>query len=118
MPTLLVVEDDATIAEMFALMLAVEGYEVRPASTTAEALAILSRYNVDLIMADLAPGPYADASWESVRQLQRAAPTIPMIVCTGHNEAAKVPPEQEGVDAILLKPFDLDHLLALIAQFC
>jgi CheY-like chemotaxis protein len=46
MPTLLVVEDDATIAEMFALMLSVEGYEVWPASTTADALAILSRYNV------------------------------------------------------------------------
>jgi CheY-like chemotaxis protein len=69
-------------------------------------------------MADLAPGPYADASWEGVRQVRRAAPTIPMIVCTGHSGAIQVPPEQEGFKAALLKPFELDQLLELITQFC
>ena len=118
MPTLLVVEDDPAIAEMFRNILLEERYGVFLASTTTDALSILSSYRVDLIIADLEPGLYADPSWKGVRQLRQAAPNIPLIVCTGHQQAAKVPPEHEGIGATLLKPFELDHLMELTTRFC
>jgi DNA-binding NtrC family response regulator len=118
MPNLLAYEDDASIAELFRDILTEEGYEVFMAVTLPNALAILSHHPIDLIIADLEPGPYSDTSWEGVRRLRRAAPNIPMIVCTGHHEAVKVPPEQEDIGATLLKPFELDHLLELVRRFC
>jgi DNA-binding NtrC family response regulator len=118
MPTVLVVEDDAALVEMFAFILSDEGYEVLTSLTLSDALASISNHRIDLIISDLVPGVYDTDSWEGVRQLRRAAPNIPMIVCTGHSQAVKLPPERERVQAYLAKPFDLDQLLELVRRFC
>jgi DNA-binding NtrC family response regulator len=118
MPTVLVVENDAALAELFAFILSDEGYDVLNALNLLDALTILPHHRVDLIINDLIYGLYFDSLWDRVRQVREMAPHIPMIVCTGHRRAVEVPLEREGIAAILPKPFELDQLLELVRRFC
>lgn len=51
--TILVVDDDFSMRKGLALLLRREGYRVREAATGAEALAILDKGEIDLIILDL-----------------------------------------------------------------
>jgi DNA-binding NtrC family response regulator len=118
MATMLVVEDDAAIGELLTELLVLEGHEVLVARTSCQALSLLSENGIDLIITDLEPGLYRDASWMGVRQLCQAAAYTSIIVCSGHKQASLVPLEQHSINAVLAKPFDIDHLTELIARFC
>jgi DNA-binding response OmpR family regulator len=118
MATMLVVEDDAAIGELLTQILVLEGHEVLVARTSCQALSILLENRIDLIIADLEPGLYRDASWMGVRQLRQAAAYTSIIVCTGHKQASLVPLEQYSINAVLAKPFDLDQLIDLVAKYC
>ena len=118
MATVLVVEDDPTIRELMVGVLAEEGYRAKIASTTPEVLPLIEADGIDLIIAELGPGPYGDGAWQRLSLLRQAAPHTPIIVCTGYGEALKVPPQERDVNAILTKPFDIDELVSQVARLC
>lgn len=110
----LVVDDDATIREALAIVLAEEGYEVRAAEDGRAALEVLRDWRPDVILLDLMM-PVMDG-WtfrQEQRRLENAA-DVPVIVLSGARDA-RASAEQVGAVAAIAKPFDLDVLLARVA---
>jgi len=113
---ILIVEDDAKVAEMIRAALRLEGngsWEIRAALTGEEALTIVAAQPVDLILLDVRlPG----ISGAEVYRRLRAAPTtqrLPIIFLSG-GTAFDLSLEglQEGI--LLRKPFNVPELLAVV----
>jgi DNA-binding response OmpR family regulator len=94
-----------------------EGYRVTVSPTATGAIPHIQTDGIDLIIADLDRGVYSDVLWNGIEQLRQTSPTTPIIVCTGHSEAGKVELTQHNVSTIIMKPFDIDDLLAQVSHF-
>lgn len=116
---ILVIEDDPDLRELFHELLADEGYCVSsrgtPAADIPGALASLAP---DLIVTDSMghAGESLTASLRSLRADLRLTRT-PVILCTG---AVRKLHDLDGAIAdlgvrVVLKPFDIDHLLGVVA---
>jgi CheY-like chemotaxis protein len=114
MKTVLVVEDDAAIAELMRGILEDEGYHVLAASDGLAALEQLRRQRCDLVIADLMM-PVMDG--RDLRRALEATPAyraIPVVLMTA---ASQITAEDRRLfSAVLQKPFDLDDVLALAAR--
>ncbi len=104
-PTVLVVDDEAAIADMLAACLADEGYAVRTVYDGAAALAEVERDPPDLVVSDvMMPGVGGDAV--AMRLRERG---IPVVLMSAVRRDVRLP----GVEC-LPKPFDLDTFLAVV----
>ena len=112
---ILIVDDDQPIVDFISEALADEGYTVRSAFSVASALDATAARLPDLIIMDLhMPGTTGDVF---VRDLRRDARTdVPVVLMTADSVSAKAL-EAEGIALCLLKPFDLDDLLACVAKY-
>ncbi|MEW6308694.1 MAG: response regulator transcription factor [Bacillota bacterium] len=111
--SVLVVEDDARLAEMLSGFLKDEGFKVSMAHTGEAALAQCAQQPVDLIVLDLmlpgAPG------LEVLRELRRHEPSPPVIILTARaEEADKLVGLELGADDYVTKPFSPRELAARI----
>ncbi len=110
---LLVVEDNALLSELLAKGLHTAGYETDLLATAAEARAALMTTTYAAVILDLGL-PDGDGS-EVLRALRRAGKGTPVLVATARDDVTKrVCTLNEGADDYLVKPFDLDELLARI----
>jgi two-component system response regulator VicR len=111
---ILIVDDDQPIVDFITEALADEGYTVRSAFSVASALDATAERIPDLIIMDLhMPGKTGDAF---VRDLKRDGQAdLPVVLMTADAVSAKTL-ETEGIALCLLKPFDLDDLLACVAK--
>jgi DNA-binding response OmpR family regulator len=110
----LVVEDDPDTYDSLALALDSAGYVVEHARDGNEALAVLDRFQPDLIITDLVmPGMSGEALIQAVRARGGRQPRV--LVVSGlaglSSRCASL-----GADECLDKPFDLDTLLDTVAQ--
>jgi DNA-binding response OmpR family regulator len=112
---ILIVDDDQPIVDFISEALADEGYSVRSAFSVASALDATAERTPDLIIMDLhMPGKTGDVF---VRDLQHSGyADLPVVLMTADSISAKAL-EAEGIAFCLLKPFDLDDLLACVAKF-
>jgi DNA-binding response OmpR family regulator len=112
---ILIVDDDQPIVDFISEALADEGYGVRSAFSVASALDATAEQAPDLIIMDLhMPGKTGDVF---VRDLRSSGHTeLPVVLMTADSVSAKAL-EAEGVAFCLLKPFDLDDLLACVAKY-
>jgi DNA-binding response OmpR family regulator len=112
---ILIVDDDQPIVDFISEALADEGYSVRSAFSVASALDATAERTPDLIIMDLhMPGKTGDVF---VRDLQHSGyADLPVVLMTADSISAKGL-EAEGIAFCLLKPFDLDDLLACVAKF-
>jgi DNA-binding response OmpR family regulator len=111
--TILVAEDDAAIADVLVAVLTDEGYAVQTVASGSEALAALQATSPDLALIDLSlPGM---SGWELLEAVRAQQLDVPIVVMTASTLAAE---ELAAADArtCLYKPFDLDDLLACVAQ--
>ena len=104
---ILVVDDDRSLCDLITDLLAGEGYAVSCAHDGLEALAAVERDPPDLIVTDVHM-PRLDGA-QLARRLRDSE--IPAILLSGDPNWAHVP----GV-AFVPKPFDLDHLLTIVAR--
>jgi len=106
--TVLVVEDEAAIAEAVRARLASEGYRVLVAGDGPNALEIAGAEHPDLVVLDLMlPGM---DGLEVCRELQRES-WVPVLMLTARTEEAdKVAGFAVGADDYLTKPFSLREL--------
>ena len=112
--TILVVEDDEPIRLALREVLEVEGYQVIVAADGAEAMLSLERELPSLVVTDLQmPNVDGLQLCKHLRGDERTA-QIPIIVLTAEHRYDMVIGQ---VDALIRKPFDIDALLATIAQF-
>jgi DNA-binding response OmpR family regulator len=110
--TVLVVEDEASIASFVSLYLKNAGYSVKTASTGAEALAKAAGGEVDLIILDLML-PDIDGI-EVCRRIRRSSDT-PILMLTARDEDVdKIIGLEVGADDYLTKPFNPRELVARV----
>jgi two-component system, OmpR family, phosphate regulon response regulator PhoB len=115
MSRVLVVEDEAAIAELIALNLRHAGYEVELAETADAAQAAVDRVLPDLVLLDwMLPGQSGLALARRWRAEQRTR-ELPIIMLTARAaEGDKVSGLDAGADDYLTKPFSPNELLARI----
>jgi DNA-binding response OmpR family regulator len=108
----LVVEDDADIADVLRRSLRHEGYEVRAAADGVEALDTATEFVPDLVVLDLGL-PRLDGV--EVCQRLRAASDVPILILTARADTQhRVAGLDSGADDYLVKPFERQELLARI----
>jgi CheY-like chemotaxis protein len=109
----LVVEDDPVIREVLRDALRDEGLDVREATNGGEALDLLEQWRADVILLDLMM-PVMDG-W-AFREAQSRRPDlrdIPVVVISAKHHVQGAQADLRAA-VILPKPFDIDHLLAII----
>ena len=110
---LLVVDDEATIAELLSGSLRLAGFEVVTAASGAEALRAAASARPDLVLLDVMM-PDGDG-FEVVRWIRSAGPDVPVIFLTARDEVPdRVAGFAAGADDYVTKPFSLDEVLARI----
>lgn len=110
---ILMIEDDARLAEMVARDLGRSGLEVTGAGTASEGLARLAREPFDLVLLDLML-PDADGL-DVCRRLRASGSAVPVIMLTAKGDPTdRVVGLELGADDYLPKPFDPRELLARI----
>ncbi len=108
----LVVEDDAEIADVLRRSLRQEGYEVKTSADGVEALDVATGFVPDLVVLDLGL-PRLDGV-EVCRRL-RAEGDVPILMLTARAETEdRVGGLDSGADDYLVKPFERQELLARI----
>jgi DNA-binding NtrC family response regulator len=103
----LVVDDEAYVRDSLVALLRARGFDVSAAGAVPEALGVLARAPVDVVLSDLRM-PGADGI-ELVRRLQAAAPDVPVLILTGHGSVpSAVACLKAGAADYILKPTDPD----------
>jgi len=110
----LVVDDEKAVRETLVQGLARDGYVVHATGDVGDAVALLGREPVDLVVTDLVlPG---GSGLEVARTVKRMQPGTPVILVTGW--PGRVDPEtleSHGIDAVVEKPVGLETLRATVA---
>jgi two-component system response regulator MprA len=108
----LVVEDDADIADVLRRSLRNEGYEVRTSADGTEALDVAVGFVPDLVVLDLG---LPDLDGLEVCRRLRSDGDVPILMLTARAETAdRVIGLDSGADDYLVKPFERKELLARI----
>ncbi len=114
---IITVDDAATMRKMVAFTLKGAGHEVVEAGDGCEALALLNQRPVDLVITDVNM-PNMDGL-ELTRQL-RALPAFartPIILLTTESDPAKkLLGRAAGATGWIVKPFNQEQLLAIVAK--
>ncbi len=107
---ILVVEDDSELNQLFCRTLNRNGYVALGAYDAAQALVMLEKEAVDLIISDvMMPGM---DGFEFVKQLRDAKMTLPVMMITAKSDIKdKQSGFSSGADDYMVKPVDLQEML-------
>ena len=112
---ILLVEDDVLIRFSTADMLAALGHSVSEAGTARDALAVIERQPVDLLLTDV--GLPDISGVEMAMQARRMRPQLRIVFATGEDMIPGMSGSQELAGAILLrKPYELKGLAAALFE--
>jgi CheY-like chemotaxis protein len=96
--TILCVDDEETPRTLRKLILQKQGYQVVTAASGAEALELLNRTKIDLVLSDqMMPGMTGTELTKSVKAMQ---PAMPVILISGVNE---IPEDASYADRFISK---------------
>lgn len=112
MPKILIVDDDAHIAELITLYLHKEGYETKEARSGRQAVELFPAYSPHLVLLDLML-PEMDG-YQVCGEIRKMS-TVPIIMLTARGETFdKVLGLEMGADDYIVKPFDPKELIARV----
>ncbi|HCD8357866.1 TPA: two-component system response regulator GlrR [Klebsiella quasipneumoniae] len=112
---LLLVDDDPGLLKLLGMRLVSEGYSVVTAESGPEALRVLGREKVDLVISDLRMDEMDGLQLFS--EIQKGQPGMPVIILTAHGSIPDaVVATQQGVFSFLTKPVDKDALYQAIDE--
>jgi DNA-binding NtrC family response regulator len=111
---ILVIDDDSATRDLIRQVLSDEGYELLQVNRLEEAAAdaVPDLVITDLVGLDRYESARAHAS---VRRVRERYPATPIVVCTGHEQAAEES-DQLGAAAVLRKPFTIEDLIRTVAR--
>jgi DNA-binding NtrC family response regulator len=114
-PTVLIVEDKKSMADMLVKTFQSEGFSARTAYYVRDGLAILSGGGIDAVITDMRL-PDGEG-FEILRAAKESFPLMPVIVMTafGSIEVA-VRAVKDGAYDFITKPFDSEHLVLIIKR--
>lgn len=108
--TILVVEDNADMRELFCTVLADHGYRPLAAVDGADALDIMEKEYIDLIVADIMM-PNMDG-YELTASLREAHYELPILMVTAKDQFADMQRAfRAGTDDYMVKPINVNELL-------
>ena len=115
--TILIVDDEVSVTELFSMMLEMEGYQVRVVRNVKSALQVLEQGKPDLILLDvMMPAASGLELCRRVRNTPGLA-TLPIIMLSAKSQLEEV---QEGLGAganlYLLKPVSKNELIQAVRQ--
>jgi two-component system OmpR family response regulator len=111
-PTVLVVDDDASLRLLCRVNLELDGYRVLEASAVAEAEDMLLAEPVDIVLLDVHVGP--ESGIELMRTLRERGGAPPVVLVTG---SARLDPDtQAEADGVVGKPFRLEELRDVVRR--
>jgi excisionase family DNA binding protein len=107
--TILVVDDEPAIRELMVVALATQARDVLTAGSGEEAVAIVKRSAVDLVVLDLAmPGMNGVDTFRAIRSLR---PTLPVLIVTGYPDSDLMAQVLEiGPFTVISKPMNLAQI--------
>ncbi|QDZ41196.1 response regulator transcription factor [Euhalothece natronophila Z-M001] len=110
---ILIVEDEAKLAQFIELELKYEGYEVTTTYDGFEGLTQARELNPDLLILDwMLPGI---SGLEICRRLRQTGSTVPVILLTAKDEISdRVEGLDAGADDYVVKPFSVEELFARV----
>jgi len=111
---ILLVDDEERYREVLARVLTKAGYEVVEASDGIEALSLLEKSKIDLVLSDiLMPGLNGYAL---VARLRAKWPSMPVILTTGFLPQDAAKNMMNGSVEFIPKPIDIAVLIAMIER--
>ena len=110
---ILIIEDEASLAEAVAYTLGQEGLQVTVAADGHSALAAFEQARPDLVVLDLMlPGING---WDLFQAFRKQRPGVPVIMLTARaEEADRVAGLEMGADDYVTKPFSMRELVARV----
>jgi len=117
MRRVLVVDDHAPSAEMVAEILTLEGYEVRVAHSASQAMEVAVQFAPYVVILDI--GLPDEDGFEVARSIKARAElqAMRLIALSGYGQSQYPRRAREaGFERYLVKPVDLDELLALVRE--
>ncbi|MGK5632765.1 response regulator transcription factor [Streptomyces sp. URMC 123] len=110
---ILIVDDEPAVREALRRSLAFEGYDTALAVDGLDALARVAAYGPDLVVLDVLM-PRMDGL-TAARRLRATGTTVPILMLTARDTVGdRVTGLDAGADDYLVKPFELDELLARV----
>src|SRR5213595_2152424 len=107
----LVADDERAVRESLRRALVLEGYDVELAAGGREALEAVGSGRADVVVLDVLM-PDIDGL-EVCRRLRRGGDRVPVLMLTARDAISdRVEGLEAGADDYLVKPFDLDELIA------
>jgi DNA-binding NtrC family response regulator len=112
---ILVIDDESTLRESLQIALTASGYGIKTARTGEEGLELFLQETPDLVLLDhWLPGINGDLVLQKIKE---ANPEIPVIIMTAQGSVElAVRSMKMGAFDLLVKPFELDQLEALIQK--
>ena len=113
---LLIVDDETSIADLFAEVFEMEGYECKCAYSGNKAIGLLKEQQFDLVISDVKMG---DGDGPSLLQyIQENKLNTPLLFITGHSEFTEKELKTKGALRVFYKPLDLEQFVREIANVC
>ncbi|QWT41659.1 two-component system response regulator GlrR [Dickeya dadantii] len=111
--SLLLVDDDPSLLKLLGMRLTSEGFTVTTATSGQDALRLLQREKIDLVISDLRMDEMDGLALFA--EIQKNQPGMPVIILTAHGSIPEaVAATQQGVFSFLTKPVDRDALYKAI----
>jgi DNA-binding NtrC family response regulator len=112
---ILVVDDEKNIRQGLAKSLELDGYQVFTAEDGSEAMKVMVKAEIDLVITDLRM-PRVSGE-ELLKKVSSSYPTVPVIILTGHGTVENaVDAMRDGAYDFLTKPLNLDRLSLLVKR--
>lgn len=113
MARILIVDDETSIRETLREILEYEDYEIEEAEDGEKALALIKKFNYDVVLADIKM-PKLDGM-ELLEKSKEIAPELPFIMISGHGTMeTAVEATKKGAFDFINKPPDLNKLLITV----
>ena len=112
---LLLVDDDPSLLKLLGMRLSSEGYQVTTVASGPEALRLLQKEKIDLVISDLRMDEMDGLALFG--EIQKRHMGLPVIILTAHGSIPDaVSATQQGVFSFLTKPVDRDALYNAIDE--
>ncbi len=111
-PTVLVVDDDASLRLLCRVNLELDGYRVLEAPNVAEAEQTLLAEPVDVVLLDVHVGPESGIQLMRAMRERGGAPPVVLVTGTAQLDAET----QAEADGVVAKPFHLEELLGVVRR--
>lgn len=114
---ILAVDDEPDLLEIMTFMIENAGFEVLTASNSNEALDLVKKNNISVIVSDVRM-PGGDGI-HLLDNINKAAPPtgLPVILVTGYADSSEEEMKTKGAKAVMSKPIDFSSLIKTINQY-